>query len=96
MENNPRLWASLSEVKIVNAVDLLATYGTAGKDMKNWLEGVPSNRDFSLKLEYISGLALNQGEADPIYTHMIAGRTYPSFIASPAADAELRRRIHTN
>jgi spermidine synthase len=93
MENNPRLWASLREVKIVNAVDLLATYGTSGKDMKNWLEGVPSNRDFSLKLEYISGLALNQGEADPIYTHMIAGRTYPSFIASPAADAELRRRL---
>jgi spermidine synthase len=96
MENNPRLWASLREVKIANAVDLLATYGTAGKDMKNWLEGVPSNRDFSLKLEYISGLALNQGEADPIYTHMIAGRTYPAFIASPAADAELRRRIQTN
>jgi hypothetical protein len=93
MQNNPRLWSSLREVKISSAVDLLGTYGTRGADMQKWLEGVPVNRDFSLKLEYISGLALNSGEADPIYAHMIVGRTYPNWTASPAAHAELRRRL---
>jgi spermidine synthase len=91
--NNPKLYASLREVKISNAVDLFATYGTRGADMQKWLEGVPVNRDFSLKLEYISGLALNAGEADPIYLHMIAGRTYPNWTASQNAHTELRRRL---
>jgi spermidine synthase len=94
IRNNPRLYQSLHDVKISNAVDLLATYGTRGKDMQAWLEGVPVNRDFSLKLEYISGLALNAGEADPIYANMIRGRKYPNWTASPAAHAELRRRLH--
>ena len=83
-------------VKISNAVDLLATYGTSGPDMKTWLDGVPVNRDFSLKLEYISGLALNAGEADPIYEHMIAGRSFPPFTGQDAALAELRRRLRAN
>jgi hypothetical protein len=61
--------------------------------MKRWLAGTPVNHDFSLKLEYISGLALNTGEADPIYAHMVADRTYPKFIASPATENELRRRL---
>lgn len=93
IRNNPRLYQSLREVKISNAVDLFATYGTRGADMKKWLDGVPVNRDFSLKLEYISGLALNAGEADPIYAHMIAGRRYPDWTATPPMHAELRRRL---
>jgi spermidine synthase len=93
IRNNPQLYRSLREVKISNAIDLLATYGTRGADMKRWLEGVPVNRDFSLKLEYISGLALNAGEADPIYAHMIAGRRYPDWTATPTAHADLRRRL---
>jgi spermidine synthase len=91
--NNARLHESLREVRITNAVDLLATYGTSGPDMKKWLDGVPVNRDFSLKLEYISGLALNAGEADPIYEHMVAGRTLPPFTGSERAVEELRRRL---
>jgi spermidine synthase len=93
MDENPRLKESLTEVKINDAVDLLAIYGASGADMKQWLTGVPVNRDFSLKLEYISGLALNNGEADPIYAHMVEHRTYPNFVASGAVDAELRRRL---
>jgi hypothetical protein len=73
----------------------LTTYGASGRDMTKWLDGVPVNRDFSLKLEYISGLALNDKEADAIYAHMTAGRAYPADIitAPPPVDAELRRRI---
>ncbi|HTQ02694.1 MAG TPA: fused MFS/spermidine synthase [Polyangiaceae bacterium] len=93
IDENPRIKQSLAEVKIDNVVDLLAMYGASGSDMKNWLAGTPINRDFSLKLEYISGLALNLGEADPIYAHMVAGRTYPAFVASGSLDQELRRRV---
>ncbi len=93
IDENPKLRDSLAEVKIMSAVDLLATYGASGPDMKRWLAGTPVNHDFSLKLEYISGLALNTGEADPIYAHMVADRTYPRFIASAATENELRRRL---
>jgi hypothetical protein len=53
------------------------------------------NRDFSLKLEYISGLALNAREADPIYDHMVAGRSFPEglFQGSPKQLADLRSRL---
>jgi spermidine synthase len=93
ISTNPRLYQSLAEVKIHNAVELVADYGASGRDMQQWLAGVPVNRDFSLKLEYISGLALNAGEADPIYAHMVAGRTFPKVVGNPGRVAALRRRL---
>ncbi|MEP6653829.1 MAG: fused MFS/spermidine synthase [Myxococcales bacterium] len=95
IDHTPIIGLSLQEVKIGSAVDLLATYGAGAADMKGWYANTPLNRDFSLKLEYISGLALNSSAADDIYAHMIANRTYPSdiFTAPPALEAELRRRI---
>jgi spermidine synthase len=97
IDRTPAIGTSLRDVKITGVVELLTTYGTNGRDMKGWLEGAPVNRDFSLKLEYISGLALNDKEADQIYAHMTAGRAYPGDIitAPPPVDAELRRRILT-
>jgi spermidine synthase len=90
-----RIDESLRQVSINSVVDLFATYGTNGRDMQKWLGKTPVNRDFSLKLEYISGLALNQGEADPIYAHMVADRSYPDslFAGPPETLAELRQRI---
>jgi hypothetical protein len=63
--------------------------------MQSWVAGAPLNRDFSLKLEYISGLSLNQQNADVIYSHMVAKRTVPRdlFTGSPVALAQLRERI---
>ncbi|HEV8549166.1 MAG TPA: fused MFS/spermidine synthase, partial [Polyangiaceae bacterium] len=93
---NQLIYDSLAEVKIHNAVELVNDYGASGPDMQAWLEGVPVNRDFSLKLEYISGLALNAGEADPIYAHMVAGHTFPNVVGNPMKVAELRRRLLGN
>jgi spermidine synthase len=93
IDDNPRILSSLADAKINGAVDLLATYGANGHDMKSWLAGTPVNRDFSVKLEYISGMALNANAADAIYAGMVRGRTYPAFIASGSVDAELRRRL---
>ncbi|MFZ5893733.1 MAG: fused MFS/spermidine synthase [Myxococcota bacterium] len=75
-----RVQRSLGEAKVGSAVDLLGTYATNASDMRAWLGGVPVNRDFSLKLEYISGLALNSSQADPIYTNMVRGRTFPEHL----------------
>jgi len=95
MDFTPAIGNSLRDVKITGAVDLLATYGANGADMNAWLAGAPVNRDFSLKLEYISGLALNAAEADAIYAHMTAGRAYPAAMiaAPPPIEVELRRRL---
>lgn len=95
IEKTPSIGQSLQEVKIGSAVDLLATYGAGAADMKRWYPDTPLNRDFSLKLEYISGLALNSSGADDIYAHMVANRTYPSemFTGPPALEAALRRRL---
>jgi spermidine synthase len=97
MTSDRTIAESLRQVKIGSVVDLLGTYGTSGADMRAWLAGAPVNRDFSVKLEYISGLALNDHEADPIYAHMVAGRAYPQslFVAPPALEADLRRRLLT-
>jgi spermidine synthase len=95
MSATPRMAESFKQVHIASVIDLLSAYGASGKDMMPWLQGAPINRDFSLKLEYISGLAMDQKEADPIYAHMVAGRTFPagSFTGPPAQVNELRRRI---
>jgi spermidine synthase len=99
IDRTPQIGDSLRQVKIASAMDLLATYGASARDMASWYAKTPLNRDFSLKLEYISGLALNSTGADEIYAHMVAQRTYPeeAFMmpanAPAGMEAELRRRV---
>ncbi|MGC4093997.1 MAG: fused MFS/spermidine synthase [Polyangiaceae bacterium] len=95
IERTPRIARSLAEAKVGSALDLLGTYATNARDMQGWLEGVPVNRDFSLKLEYISGMALNSAQADPIYANMVRGRRFPSelFRGPSLAVDELMSRL---
>ncbi len=95
IEGSPALAASLREVRLGGAVGLLSTYGVRGSDLTAWLRDVPVNHDFSLKLEYISGLAMNSHRADEIYAHMIANRRFPEslFVGPPDVLTTLRRRI---
>jgi spermidine synthase len=86
---NPKLFASLQQVGLGSARELLATYATSGRDLSAWTQRAPINDDFSLKLEYISGLALNQQRADLIYRQMIAGAGAPTELFSgPASDVQ--------
>jgi len=91
----PRIGDSLRDVGVQNVLDLFATYGAAASDMQSFVTGAPENRDFSLKLEYISGLSINQQNADVIYSHMVSNRTVPRdmFVAPAATLAQLRARI---
>jgi hypothetical protein len=95
IDDNEALRKSLADVKLTSALDIFASYGTRGRELGEWLKDTPVNRDFSLKLEYISGLAFNFQVADEIYANMIKGRSYPEdiFIASADATTQLRGRL---
>jgi spermidine synthase len=95
MQRTPRIGDSLRDVGVQTVYDLLATYGAGARDMQPWVMGVEENRDFSLKLEYISGLSLNQQATDAIYSNMVARRTLPTalFSGPPEMQAELRARL---
>jgi spermidine synthase len=95
MTRTPKIAQSLREVRINSVVDLFGTYASSGPDMQKWLGDTPVNRDFSLKLEYISGMALNSDAADPIYTHLIADRKYPEsiFVAPAETQIALKKRL---
>ena len=95
MDRTPAIGGALRDIRMASALDLLATYGAGARDMQTWFAKTPLNRDFSLKLEYISGMALNAREADDIYAHMTADRSYPQgvFVLPPALEQELQRRI---
>jgi hypothetical protein len=82
-------------VKLGSALDIFASYGTRGRELGPWLQDTPVNRDFSLKLEYISGLAFNLQIADEIYANMIKGRTIPQdiFVGPEDVLAQLRGRL---
>jgi spermidine synthase len=95
IDDNEALRKSLADVKLTSALDIFAAYGTRGRDLGAWLKETPVNRDFSLKLEYISGLAFNDQIADEIYANMIKGRSYPDdiFVATPEFTTQLRARL---
>jgi len=95
IDDNEALRKSLTDVKLTSALDIFASYGTRGRELGEWLKDTPVNRDFSLKLEYISGLAFNYQVADEIYANMIKGRAYPDdiFIAPDELIAQLRARL---
>ena len=52
----------------IAAEDLYRTYICSGQKLLNWVAPAPLNKDFSLKLEYVAGLALNQNVKDQIIT----------------------------
>jgi spermidine synthase len=95
IDGSPRLLDSLSEVGLGSAIDLLASYATRAEDLTGWLEEASVNRDLSLRLEYISGLALNLQHANRIYASMVASRRYPQglFLAGPEVQLQLGSRI---
>jgi hypothetical protein len=95
IDRNAALAKSLADVNIASAIDLFATYATGAADLASWLGDTPPNSDFSLKLEYTSGLAYNLQIADRIYRAMVRARRYPDglFSAPPDVEPTLRERI---
>jgi len=86
---------SLEQVGFYSAVDLLARYGGQGPDLLEWLQDAQVNRDLSLRLEYLAGMAANRYEEDVIYREIVKYRRYPKslFVASDGTESLLREAI---
>ena len=87
--------ASLAEIGINSAIELMATFTARADQLRPWLVDVQINLDKNLRLQYLAGFSLNVYEQATIYQQMMPQRRYPEglFTGSPATLAELRSRI---
>jgi len=85
---------SLSEVGFWSWIDLFSTYAGRASDLQPWLQDALINRDRSLRLMYLAGMAPNLYENATIYADMLEYRAFPEdlFVGSP----ELRNTLRTN
>jgi spermidine synthase len=90
-----RVVLSLSDVTIHNASDFLSIYTTQASDLKPWLNGAIINRDRSLRLQFIAGMAVNNYTQATIYNEMLAYRRFPAslIVGSDAALQNLRLKL---
>ena len=93
LDGNSALWQSLADVGLGSTVELLQTYAGRGPDLEPWLRDAEINRDRSLRLQYLAGLALDRQDAYNIYDTIVGYRRYPRalFQVSPRDEAILLR-----
>ena len=93
LDGGSTLWQSLAEVGLGSTVDLLQTYAGWGPDLQPWLWDAEINRDRSLRLQYLAGLALDRQDAYSIYDAIVRYRRYPRelFQVSPGDEVMLLR-----
>jgi spermidine synthase len=70
--------ASLRDVGLGSAIDILATYAGQAPDLKTWLKGAAINRDGNLRLQYLAGLAANDARQQAIYEELLRHRRFPA------------------
>lgn len=90
-----RVAASMREIGMETAIDLLSTLGMRGDQIAPWLADAQINTDRNLRLQYLAGLGLNRFDQADIYAQMARYRKYPegSFIGSQEQLARLRVRM---
>ena len=93
LREDAALYQSLREVGLGSTVELLQTYAGRGSDLEPWLRDAEINRDRSLRLQYLAGLALDFQDAYNIYATIVGYRRYPRdlFLVSPADEARLQQ-----
>jgi len=85
--DHARVAASLDEVGIASATDLLATYAGRQDDLAGWLRTAQINRDMSMRLQYLAGWGLNFNHADLIYQTILSYRTFPQDLFKGSSEA---------
>ena len=88
LAGEPQLQASLDEVGLGSAFDLLITYAGRASDLEPWLRDAEINRDRNLRLQYLAGLALDRQNASGIYESIIRYRRYPEELFQVSANDE--------
>ena len=83
---------SLAAVSLANARSILSTYAGRGKDLAPWLADAQINRERSLRLQYLAGLAANQDQRYGVFQAIVNYRKYPAdlFVASAGTESQLR------
>jgi len=86
---------SLQEVGFWSALEFLATFAGAAKDLQPWLADAEINRDRNLRLQYLAGASANSYREWHIYNDILKHRTYPTnlFLASDETKDELMRKL---
>ncbi len=72
--DHARVKASLAEVGLGSAVELISTYAGRARDLAEWLKEAPINTDINLRLQYLAGLGLNSYHQDAIHKEMLTWR----------------------
>jgi spermidine synthase len=87
--------ASLREIGIFSAIDLLSVYTGQKADLGRWVQGAEINRDRDLRLQYLAGWGLNSHLQDTIYRQMLMYRdlSISPFTGSGASVQSLRAAI---
>ena len=81
--------ASLRNVGLNSATDLLATYAGQAPDLSTWLKGAAINRDGNLRLQYLAGWAVDTSRETIIYNDMLRHRRFPANLIV-GSDEQLR------
>jgi spermidine synthase len=84
---------SLSDVGFNSAIGMLSAYTGRAPDLQPWLEGAEINRDRSLRLQYLAGMALNSRKSQGIFAELMDYFRFPEdmLISSEASRRELRK-----
>ena len=93
LSRNLRVRQSLADVDFYSGSDLLTSYVGQGSDLRPWLMDAQINRDRSLRLQYLAGLAIDENDAIQILTAMTQYRRYPNdlFLVTPNMERQLRQ-----
>jgi spermidine synthase len=92
----PRVKQSMNEVLLKSAGDVLSTYAGRGRDLAPWLADAEINRERSLRLQYLAGLAANTDGRYAIFQAILNYRRYPADLFVASADIEARLRSWYN
>ena len=66
--------ASLRDIGIFSAINLLSVYTGQRADLGRWVQGAEINRDRDLRLQYLAGWGINSRMQDTIYRQMLMYR----------------------
>ena len=72
-----KVLASLAEVEVKSASDLLGTYAGRAADLAPMLRGAEINRDLNMHLQYIAGWGVNSMMSAQVYREVLSHRQFP-------------------
>ena len=97
LARNPQLRQSLAAVDFHSGTEMLTSYAGQASDLRPYLADAQVNRDRSLRLQYLAGLALDENNSVPIFQAMTQYRFYPEglFVVPPYMETQLRQAFQS-